>query len=168
MAGTGDPATSRRCSSGTASSRGTGYHRACSCSRLDWLSERFFHHAGQDAHIIPALDMHVYHQNAQMQAAQALQALGWLGWTPPADPATFTQLFPGLSPRPLQQAVIAVASRLGCPVMVKVGMAAREELARLYQQAMAEMQQEDFCAVWTLLTVWGCRGSRPNRGWVRG
>ncbi|WP_376795806.1 class I SAM-dependent methyltransferase [Thermogemmatispora sp.] len=41
------------------------------------------------------------------------------------------------------------------PFLVKVGMATREELEHLYQLAVAQMQQEDFCAVWTLLTVWG-------------
>ncbi|GER83969.1 hypothetical protein KTAU_26060 [Thermogemmatispora aurantia] len=41
------------------------------------------------------------------------------------------------------------------PFLVKVGVATREELERLYQQAVAEMQQEDFCALWHLLTVWG-------------
>jgi ubiquinone/menaquinone biosynthesis C-methylase UbiE len=41
------------------------------------------------------------------------------------------------------------------PFLVKVGVATREELERLYQQAVAEMQQEDFCGLWNLLTVWG-------------
>ncbi|MBX5458279.1 MAG: methyltransferase domain-containing protein [Thermogemmatispora sp.] len=41
------------------------------------------------------------------------------------------------------------------PFLVKVGVASAEEIATLYQQALAEMQQEDFCALWTLLTVWG-------------
>ncbi|GER83714.1 hypothetical protein KTAU_23510 [Thermogemmatispora aurantia] len=41
------------------------------------------------------------------------------------------------------------------PFLVKVGLIGQEELGILIQQALAEMQQEDFCALWTLLTVWG-------------
>ncbi|WP_376796401.1 class I SAM-dependent methyltransferase [Thermogemmatispora sp.] len=41
------------------------------------------------------------------------------------------------------------------PFMVRTGVASRQELAHLYQQAVAEMQQDDFCAIWTFLTVWG-------------
>jgi ubiquinone/menaquinone biosynthesis C-methylase UbiE len=41
------------------------------------------------------------------------------------------------------------------PFLVKMGMATKEELQRLYQQAVAEMQQDDFCALWPLVTVWG-------------
>jgi ubiquinone/menaquinone biosynthesis C-methylase UbiE len=44
---------------------------------------------------------------------------------------------------------------LGQPFLVKAGVVTREELKGLVQQAVAEMQQEDFCAVWTVLTVWG-------------
>ncbi|WP_069802496.1 class I SAM-dependent methyltransferase [Thermogemmatispora onikobensis] len=41
------------------------------------------------------------------------------------------------------------------PFLAKVGVATAEELATLYQQTIAEMQADDFCALWTLLTVWG-------------
>ncbi|WP_376796302.1 class I SAM-dependent methyltransferase [Thermogemmatispora sp.] len=41
------------------------------------------------------------------------------------------------------------------PFLLKVGLVEKEELERLIQQALAEMQQEDFCALWLLLTVWG-------------
>ncbi|MBX5450786.1 class I SAM-dependent methyltransferase [Thermogemmatispora sp.] len=41
------------------------------------------------------------------------------------------------------------------PFLVKMGVATKEELERLYQLATAEMQQEDFCGLWNLLTVWG-------------
>ncbi|WP_052889590.1 class I SAM-dependent methyltransferase [Thermogemmatispora carboxidivorans] len=47
------------------------------------------------------------------------------------------------------------------PFMVRAGVATREELARLYQQVVAEMQQEEFCAVWNFLTVWG---RKPEEG----
>jgi SAM-dependent methyltransferase len=48
-----------------------------------------------------------------------------------------------------------IALQLALPFLERMGLAARAELERLYQQAVAEMQQEDFCALWTLLTVWG-------------
>ncbi|WP_376795789.1 class I SAM-dependent methyltransferase [Thermogemmatispora sp.] len=50
-----------------------------------------------------------------------------------------------------------VALELARPFLVKMGMGTEEELQRLYQQAVAEMQAEDFCAIWTWLTVWGCQ-----------
>ncbi len=48
-----------------------------------------------------------------------------------------------------------IALELVQPFLVKLGIAPSEELERLYQQAVAEMQQEDFCAVGHLLTVCG-------------
>ncbi|RAQ98415.1 class I SAM-dependent methyltransferase [Thermogemmatispora tikiterensis] len=41
------------------------------------------------------------------------------------------------------------------PFLLKTGVISREELEPLYQQAVAEMQAEDFCAISTLITVWG-------------
>ncbi|MBX5450410.1 class I SAM-dependent methyltransferase [Thermogemmatispora sp.] len=48
-----------------------------------------------------------------------------------------------------------VAMDLVKPFLLKMGIADKETLEALYQQAIAEMQAEDFCALWTLLTVWG-------------
>jgi SAM-dependent methyltransferase len=50
-----------------------------------------------------------------------------------------------------------IGLELVLPFLERLGLAARAELERLYQQAVAEMQQEDFCALWPLLTVWGQR-----------
>ncbi|WP_322480432.1 class I SAM-dependent methyltransferase [Thermogemmatispora sp.] len=50
-----------------------------------------------------------------------------------------------------------VALDLSLPFLVRMGMGSEEELRRLYQQAVAEMQADDFCALWTWLTVWGRR-----------
>ncbi len=47
------------------------------------------------------------------------------------------------------------------PFLLKMGVADKEALERLYQQAVAEMQAEDFCALWPLLTVWG-RAPAPS------
>jgi hypothetical protein len=36
-----------------------------------------------------------------------------------------------------------------------MNVSSQEELERLYEQAMSEMLEEDFCALWYFLTVWG-------------
>ncbi|WP_376797334.1 class I SAM-dependent methyltransferase [Thermogemmatispora sp.] len=54
-----------------------------------------------------------------------------------------------------------IAMELLQPFLVKMQLVSKEELELLFQQALAEMQQEDFCAIWTLLTVWG---RQPTRG----
>ncbi|RAQ94621.1 hypothetical protein A4R35_03680 [Thermogemmatispora tikiterensis] len=41
------------------------------------------------------------------------------------------------------------------PFLIRAGVATPEELTSLYQQAVAEMQADNFCAIWQLLTVWG-------------
>ncbi|WP_376794163.1 class I SAM-dependent methyltransferase [Thermogemmatispora sp.] len=41
------------------------------------------------------------------------------------------------------------------PFLVKTGVISREEVEPLYQQAVAEMQADDFWAVWFWLTAWG-------------
>lgn len=50
---------------------------------------------------------------------------------------------------------LAAAFKLLQPFIQKWGIASREELDATYQQALKEMSEEDFCAVWILLTVWG-------------
>ncbi|RAQ95837.1 hypothetical protein A4R35_09840 [Thermogemmatispora tikiterensis] len=48
-----------------------------------------------------------------------------------------------------------IGLELVLPFLERQGLATRAALTTLYQQAVAEMQQEDFCALWPLLTVWG-------------
>ncbi|WP_297165257.1 class I SAM-dependent methyltransferase, partial [Thermogemmatispora sp.] len=43
------------------------------------------------------------------------------------------------------------------PFLIKMGVASSEELRHLIQQATAEVQQEDFCGLYTLITAWGYR-----------
>ena len=50
---------------------------------------------------------------------------------------------------------LAAAFKLLQPFIHKWGIASQEELNQTYQQALAEMMEEDFCGVWVLLTVWG-------------
>jgi ubiquinone/menaquinone biosynthesis C-methylase UbiE len=45
------------------------------------------------------------------------------------------------------------------PFLTKMGVATPQELEQLAQQAVAEMQQEEFCGLYTLLTVWGYQPS---------
>ncbi|MBX5448972.1 class I SAM-dependent methyltransferase [Thermogemmatispora sp.] len=51
---------------------------------------------------------------------------------------------------------------LGRSFYFRLGLASETELARLYQQAIAEMQQEDFCGLWTMLTAWGRKPAEPQ------
>jgi SAM-dependent methyltransferase len=48
-----------------------------------------------------------------------------------------------------------IGLELVLPFVERLGLATRAALTTLYQQAVAEMQAEDFCALWPLLTVWG-------------
>lgn len=48
-----------------------------------------------------------------------------------------------------------VAFKLVQPFIIRCKVAKQEELDELYQQVLVEMQSEDFCALWILLTVWG-------------
>jgi hypothetical protein len=44
---------------------------------------------------------------------------------------------------------------LGRPFYLKLALASETELSHLYQQAIVDMQQEDFCGLWTVLTIRG-------------
>ena len=48
-----------------------------------------------------------------------------------------------------------IASKLVQPYMVKLGLGTQEELERIYLQMLSEMQADDFCAIWYLLSAWG-------------
>jgi hypothetical protein len=41
------------------------------------------------------------------------------------------------------------------PFLVKMGVVRTEEVDALYQQAVAEMQADDFFAIWFWVTAWG-------------
>lgn len=43
------------------------------------------------------------------------------------------------------------------PFLIKMGVTTQEEVDVLYHRAMAEMQSDDFCGIWFLLTVWGSK-----------
>jgi ubiquinone/menaquinone biosynthesis C-methylase UbiE len=50
---------------------------------------------------------------------------------------------------------MASAFKLLQPFIIKWQVATQEELDQIYQQMLFEMQEDDFCAVWVFLTVWG-------------
>lgn len=50
---------------------------------------------------------------------------------------------------------LRTAFKLVQPFLVKTGVTTQEEVDRLYEQAMVEMQAEDYCSLSFLLTVWG-------------
>lgn len=50
---------------------------------------------------------------------------------------------------------LKLAFQLIPPFLLSTGVTEKEELDRLYEQAMKEMLEEDFCAMSYLLTVWG-------------
>jgi SAM-dependent methyltransferase len=48
-----------------------------------------------------------------------------------------------------------VILELARPMLLKLNLTTQEEAERLYYQALAEMMQDDFCALWYFLTAWG-------------
>jgi ubiquinone/menaquinone biosynthesis C-methylase UbiE len=50
---------------------------------------------------------------------------------------------------------IMVGSKLAQPFMIKMGIAAQEELDQLYMQCQEEVQGDDFRAIWYYLRAWG-------------
>jgi hypothetical protein len=41
------------------------------------------------------------------------------------------------------------------PFLLKMNMAKKEELDTLYEQALMEMNSDDYCSLWYYLSVWG-------------
>lgn len=48
-----------------------------------------------------------------------------------------------------------VVLKLMQPFLLKMGVATQEEIDRVYQQMLIEMHSENFCGVWSFLSVWG-------------
>jgi len=81
-------------------------------SFADWLGsiESYFFD-------LTASDLDTYADLARQQAGLALERLGWAGWSPPAQAIGFSELF-DFTPRPLQEAVVALAGQLNAPALV--------------------------------------------------
>lgn len=56
---------------------------------------------------------------------------------------------------------MVLALHLFEPLIVKMQLASAEEWHVLYQKALAEIREEDFCTAWILLTVWGQKPRQP-------
>lgn len=83
------------------------------CVVADWVGsmEEYFPYA------TTPVDTSRYADRATAQARRALDELGWAGWAPPTESMTFQGLFE-LKPRPMQEAVAALAERLTEPGLV--------------------------------------------------
>lgn len=108
-------------------------------SVADWVGSNsdFFPYQVDDYHKVNEItfDISVYLQTAQNQAQKALKQLGWLGWSQPAETASFEQIFPKLAQRrPLQDAVIELATKVSSPsiVIVEAPMGEGKTEAALY------------------------------------
>ena len=88
-------------------------------SVADWIgsNEQYFRHAGQYAHSPAPMALDEYATLSRLRAAEAVQALHWDAWDLTGQPRTFTQLFPGRSPRPAQDAIINLAKTLDGPAL---------------------------------------------------
>ena len=53
------------------------------------------------------------------------------------------------------------AFKLIQPFFVRMGVASAEDIEAIYQQALQEMQEPDFCGIWYYLAVWGRKSTSP-------
>ncbi len=77
------------------------------------------------------------------------------GLTNPGKMAHFIEFSAGTEARESFYHDCAMMFQLVEPLVVKTHFATAEDWRDLYQKGLAEMYEEDFCAAWTLLTVWG-------------
>ncbi|MBX3279721.1 MAG: CRISPR-associated endonuclease Cas3'', partial [Acidobacteria bacterium] len=90
-------------------------------SVADWIGSNndYFPYLVGDFASLPTLSLDEYMRNAEAGARLALTRLGWMDWEQPTAPLEFSQLFSFISsPRPLQQATIAIANKLAPPAIV--------------------------------------------------
>ncbi len=91
-------------------------------SVADWIAsnELYFPYAASRRNETPSFDLSEYHDTCRRRAANALEALGWQAPNAPESPRSFTQLFAGYTPRPLQQAAEGIAQGLDHPSLVLI------------------------------------------------
>ncbi len=84
------------------------------CVVADWVGsmEQYFPFADNLASAAE------YAERATSQAQRALRELGWVGWSPPTKGLSFEDLCDVDQPRPMQEAVIALAGDLAEPSLV--------------------------------------------------
>lgn len=66
------------------------------------------------------IDAAAYLAQSRQRAREALRSMGWLGWHAPDAPAPFTDLFPGRTPRRMQQTIIENAAHFTSPALVVI------------------------------------------------
>ncbi len=84
------------------------------CVVADWIGSMETYFPFTDLPIDP---VH-YARRAEEQAIHALEELGWVGWSPPRTVLSFENLCSVAQPRPMQEAVIALAEELEEPALV--------------------------------------------------
>ncbi|HEX7734415.1 MAG TPA: methyltransferase domain-containing protein [Ktedonobacteraceae bacterium] len=93
----------------------------------------------------------IYHTTVQMLPSLFRQA----GLTILGERAHFIEFSAGTAARDSFHANFVMMFQLIEPLLVKMKLATAEEWHALSQKGLAEMYEEDFCAAWMLLTVWG-------------
>lgn len=93
----------------------------------------------------------IYHTTVQMLPSLFRQA----GLTILGERAHFIEFSAGTAARDSFHADFVMMFQLIEPLLVKMQLATAEEWHALSQKGLAEMYEEDFCAAWMLLTVWG-------------
>ena len=88
-------------------------------SVADWIAsnEEFFPHAAKGWEA-PCIDPARYWQQARLNAAHALATLGWIACPHAGSSASFESLFPGRTPRPIQEAAAGLADVSDGPSLV--------------------------------------------------
>ncbi len=111
-------------------------------SVADWIasmSERFpFAAGGEDR--VSDLDLRDYADQSHERAQEVLAELGWLGLNLSSKTAGFSDLFPGLAARPLQEAAVDLVPAMGAPgiVVIEAPMGEGKTEAALYLADQAE------------------------------
>ncbi len=95
----------------------------------------------------------IYHTTVQMLPSFFRQA----GLTIQGNRAHFIEFSASTEARDSFYHDCVMMFQLVEPIVVKTGVATLEDWRNLYQKGLAEMYQEDFCAAWMLLTVWGSK-----------
>jgi CRISPR-associated endonuclease/helicase Cas3 len=135
----------------------TGFFVAGLISVADWIgsSEDYFPFAEFKTRCIENVDAWTYPATAAERAHHALDSLGWTQWQPSHTSISFRALF-DFEPRPLQQAVVELASRISSPALVIVespmGEGKTEAAMYLSDRAIAGGERGSYFALPTMAT----------------
>lgn len=85
-------------------------------SVADWIASAAEHFP----YAAPPVDIPRYAEKAAGLALSALEAIGWTGRMSSPERVTFEELFPGRSPRPMQQEVARIAAETDGPALLLI------------------------------------------------